>query len=579
MKNTVKKSLAVLLCMMIIFSIFSCMSFAGDNSLSVFVASDTHFEGIEYRGNINDNIGMPDSELYFHTTIQGQMNGESEAIMRSFLDTFEKSDKKILLIPGDLTGGKRIQHKNLSVLFNEFEKRTGKKIFVINGNHDINAKSDETKIDLNEFKSFYNNFGYSEAIAKDSQTCSYAAELDGKYRLLAVDSCIYGKDDGKITKHTFQWIKEQISSAEKDGKKLVVMMHHSVLKHFGFQSAMKKDSSVGDFASFLADNGVKYVFTGHIHANDIAGAVSQKGNRIYDIMTGSLITCPNAYRVVTFDDNKTEIKTEYINNIDIKYLPDGYNKSQLDLLENNFSAFSSGYFEQGIHRWINEYLGSARKVAKLLKVNQGTEEYDKINKFMSNFKTALNLPIYEKDNHSSDKIGSVEQIAKSVGCEITQSDYKYFYEIAAKVMGDFYKGDENITSNSVEVKLLHSVLKSCLAHSFGNILGNNVISDSFKDVLNRLGVDRGELNFDEKITTSFAKVNYAKSVSNKIVSAVIGELIEGISVDYSSPGDLNVFLEGFSSPTVKSTDDVAITFINKMIKIFRIVISVIASAI
>jgi len=46
-------------------------------------------------------------------------------------------------------------------------KRTGKKIFVINGNHDIRGAVSDRSIFLADFKAIYNDFGYSDALTVD----------------------------------------------------------------------------------------------------------------------------------------------------------------------------------------------------------------------------------------------------------------------------------------------------------------------------------------------------------------------------------------------------------------------------
>ena len=44
---------------------------------------------------------------------------------------------------------------------------------------------------------------------------------------------------------------------------------------------------------------MQYVFTGHMHANDIASITTENGNTLYDIETGSVVTYPSPARSVT----------------------------------------------------------------------------------------------------------------------------------------------------------------------------------------------------------------------------------------------------------------------------------------
>nr|MCR5484330.1 metallophosphoesterase [Clostridiales bacterium] len=269
-------------------------SFAVGNELKIFVASDTHYQSAKDRSPLAEadeafSEGMLDRDVFSYVSMQGQMNYESGAIMRAMLRAFSASDAPFLLIPGDLTCGKRASHEEFAAMLKETEENTGKKIFVIPGNHDTDDDDFEKYISINEFKKIYSDFGYGEALSSDDKSGCYTAELLNGYRLLAIDSNIYGKDNGKVDSSRLKWIKEQLKTAKNDGVKLIAMMHHSLLPHFEAQSMIPNYRSL---ATLLADSGVKYVFTGHLHANDITSSRSLKGNVIYDIQTGALITAP-----------------------------------------------------------------------------------------------------------------------------------------------------------------------------------------------------------------------------------------------------------------------------------------------
>ncbi|MCR4614674.1 MAG: metallophosphoesterase [Clostridiales bacterium] len=519
------------------------------SDMGLFVTADIHTDGV-----VTDisNSRRIDDELYFHTTIQGQMDAESVAIIKSMLKSFAESDKQIMLIAGDLSDGKRVSHDILKNLLTETEKNTGKRILVINGNHDIAEQSSETRIDYKEFKDIYNDFGYSEALERDENSCSYTAELSGDYRLIAIDSGIYGKDEGRIYAERYAWIKEQIETAKKDGKHIVAMMHHSLLPHFTAQAPMITVDG-GDymsFASYLADNGVKYVFTGHIHANDISSAKSKAGNTVYDVQTGSLITSPNGYREVVFDSDGVKISTKYVTKIDINDLPAGYNQAQLELISTDFPTYSRNFFELGMKLWLERFIGSAHRVSRLLKIEEGTPEYEKLDSIMAVLGDALELPLYEKDAGPG-KLNSVEEIAAAAGCALPESDYKYAYQLVAEIMGGFFRGDENITTDDVEVKLLYAVVRSGVAYAFGKWA-----------------------NSSEFITKSTAKIIYKSHTVNTVVEAILSPIVGGMAGDAYSPADLNVTLEPYGenaapeNPAPLSMIKLILNFVKTMTEYF-----------
>ena len=49
----------------------------------------------------------------------------------------------------------------------------------------------------------------------------------------------------------------------------------------------------------LADAGVSAVFTGHMHANDIASITTEAGNTLFDIETCATVTYPGDIRFAT----------------------------------------------------------------------------------------------------------------------------------------------------------------------------------------------------------------------------------------------------------------------------------------
>lgn len=543
MKKHTVKIISLIICVALLVCAVPFSAFAKKDELKFTVASDTHYQCIADVGSpvaeVQYTEGMLDSENFYHATFQGQMNHESEAIIRSMLNDFVKSDSEYLLIPGDLTCGKRQSHLEFAKLLKDAEEKSGKQIFVICGNHDCDKETDdlETYIDINEFKKIYADFGFNDAIVSDTSSASYAVDLSEKYRLLAIDSCIYGKDDGEISKSTLNWVTEQTQKAKEDGKQVIAMMHHSLLPHFTVQPMI---DDYANFAEKFADMGIKLVFTGHLHANDISMANTKKGNTIYDIQTGSLITSPNAYRVVNITDSEINVDSKYVTEIDTQYLPDGFTESQINLMKTDFPSYAYGYFEAGICRWLNRYIGSAGKVGKLLKQTPGSTGYEIIDKIMKNIGEALSLPIYD-DGKTPDKIDSIEEIAKISGVEIPKSDYERVYQLAAKIMNGFYHGDEEESIKTTEFPLFFACFKAVLARTITNFKFTTKTAKAFNSfVSEKFGIEPYDLALK-----GTAKIGYASHAADKILQSVLYNLCDGLAEDLSEPSDISVTITGY----------------------------------
>jgi 3',5'-cyclic AMP phosphodiesterase CpdA len=181
-------------------------------------------------------------------------------------------------------------------------------------------------ISAGDFTDIYNDLGFSDAIARDSNSLSYVAELVPGLWLLALDSCIYAEtrgsmqSSGRFLNGTKAWIQSQLDEAKKRGVRVMAMMHHGLVEHFTNQALIFPEFVISDrdeVASLLSNGGVGVTFTGHFHANDITrGTPSGATKSIYDVETGSAVTYPCPYRIVDVSDDALAITTQHITTID-----------------------------------------------------------------------------------------------------------------------------------------------------------------------------------------------------------------------------------------------------------------------
>lgn len=223
---------------------------------------------------------------------------------------------QVLLITGDLTkDGERVSHEYLVNYYLKPASDKGIRIFVIPGNHDVNnpharvfygdSVKQTTTVSPSDFATIYHDYGYRQALARDSHSLSYAIQLDPITRLIAVDACKYEENDfkrdicvtgGRIKPETMQFIKQQAEDAKHKGMKVLMMMHHGLVEHWKWQHRVMGDYLVDNYkreSKRIADMGVKVVFTGHFHSQD---ATSRYG--ITDIETGSTVSYPHPYRFI-----------------------------------------------------------------------------------------------------------------------------------------------------------------------------------------------------------------------------------------------------------------------------------------
>lgn len=246
-----------------------------------------------------------------------KLEAESDAIFQSALNILLNSDVQVVLIAGDLTNnGEYVNHQRVANYLGRLAN-AGKRVFVINGNHDIfnpnaNSYSGNTATRVknttpDEFKSLYRAFGYDQAKAKDTNSLSYTVDLAPDVRLIVIDSCQYAASDttpataGEISGAKLQWVEGQIRSAKAEGKTVLGMMHHAIVPHFTTETTFFPGFVVDDYVALqqnFSSLGLQVMFTGHFHAQDLAGQYFSNNRYMLDIGTGSLVNYPVPIRFV-----------------------------------------------------------------------------------------------------------------------------------------------------------------------------------------------------------------------------------------------------------------------------------------
>ena len=303
-----------------------------DNLTKICVISDTHYYPLNYVSDCED----------YKTYVGGdpKMLAESGSIIDSALDMIEKDRPDLVLVSGDLTkDGEKLGHQEMAKKLQKIEKETNAKVFVINGNHDIynyqdsctfqNGKKEQAETTTPaDFKEIYSEFGYNgeydaqyykPQAGKEAGGLSYSVTV-GDYVIIGIDSGRYSPDAetgmdtnehitaGRIDTSLLPWVEDQVKKAIADGKTPIGLMHHGLVPHFSKEAELLSEYVVDDWqeaASTLADAGMRYIFTGHMHANDIAEYTSVNGNKIYDLETGSLAAYGSPVRTVTIQRDQT----------------------------------------------------------------------------------------------------------------------------------------------------------------------------------------------------------------------------------------------------------------------------------
>lgn len=297
-----------------------------DMNLRIAVMSDLHYLSPDM---------IADTEDFEHAfNSDRKLLKESSSVLHEMLERVRADKPDILLVSGDLTkDGEQECHAALAKQLQQLQQDVpGLKIYVINGNHDIrnyNAKNfntadgkavPATRTEPEDFKRIY-DFVYSDPTVLATFTpaegnkaggLSYVARPVEGLTVIAMDTCRYSSDNtsngddehetsGAISADLEKWVIEQTAAAKARGDLVIGLEHHGLVPHFDVQPTILPMYLVNGYeriAQEYADAGMSVVFTGHMHAVDIAAMTTAAGNTIYDIETGSALTYPCPVRFV-----------------------------------------------------------------------------------------------------------------------------------------------------------------------------------------------------------------------------------------------------------------------------------------
>lgn len=317
---------SIYLILVLLFASHSLACVERDDSLRIGIISDTHY--------LSETLMDSGNAIQNYEQSSGRLVTKVPEILDSVLTYYLENNIDILLIPGDITkDGEKQSHLDFAEKLKPLRAK-GIRIYVILGNHDINMpnplgyKGDLTyKVDNitpNEFVDIYADFGYNVALQRDTASLSYVVELNPNTWLIAIDASRYREykdrsiSGGKLSAQTEQWIVDRIDEAKENNIQVLGMMHHGLVEHIPLQSNLFPQYLVDDWqrlASLFADKGMKAIFTGHFHSNDISEYVTGGGRKIYDIETGTLSSYPFAYRTIELTSGGMDIKTNNIHSI------------------------------------------------------------------------------------------------------------------------------------------------------------------------------------------------------------------------------------------------------------------------
>lgn len=355
-----------------------------NKQLTIYVASDLHLLAKDLIGENNT--------LYIkeNMTSDGRVQELDYQIVEAFVDVINANNPDYVVLTGDLSFNGEIQsHKELIRLLSNIRNS---KVLVIPGNHDyntmtytyVNDRAEYTSVCWPEdFVSLYNDFGFADAISKDTESMSYFYKLDDNNYALMIDSTMSRYNDemgmdligGNLEDSTLKWIEENLKNAKENNINVISFMHHNLLSHSNLFNDGYTLYNNEELLNLFENYGVKLNFSGHLHIQHIK-EINRNENNIYDIASNSLLDYGNRYGKLDIYENCYDykaVKLENDFNLEEKAFKVFYDKYYYKRLATNEKTYGNSYkkvtdFQSKINCYYFD--GNYEKINQLIKENK-----------------------------------------------------------------------------------------------------------------------------------------------------------------------------------------------------------------
>ena len=241
-----------------------------ETTYRVITATDLHYLAPE----------LTDHGAYFWRVMEnadGKVTEYCEEITDTFLAEVIGEQPEALILTGDISfNGARASHESLAKKLAAVEA-AGVPVFVLPGNHDLYRGTSAAffgesyelvpSVTEEEFAQIYGEFGFEEALSRDSDSLSYTARLNEHTRLLMLDANTL-HDYCSLSDKSLRWVEKQLKDAQKENMTVLAACHQNLYQHSVFRGGYMLDCSE-QLHELLERYEVRLILSGHMHIQHI----------------------------------------------------------------------------------------------------------------------------------------------------------------------------------------------------------------------------------------------------------------------------------------------------------------------
>lgn len=277
----------------------------------LYIASDLHYQSAaatDYGSAYERFVAECDGKVV--TYLPQLVDALIDEIIRARPDAF--------LLTGDITmNGERLNHEELAEKLRRLQDE-GIPVFIIPGNHDINnhqaglyfgeGKQEAEMVSLEEFTRIYQDFGWNQALSRDTASFSYLYPLRDSVWLMMLDTAQYDPVnlvDGAVRPETLAWMEENLKKAQEEGIQVVVSGHHNLLQESRMFTTLCVLENSREVIQLLERYRVPLYISGHLHLQRIQKhktepGAGEKEYGIWEIVSSALSIPPCQYGILSW---------------------------------------------------------------------------------------------------------------------------------------------------------------------------------------------------------------------------------------------------------------------------------------
>ncbi len=246
----------------------------------------------------------------------------SPEILEAFLEkVLADKDTDTVIFTGDnVNNGDMNSHEDFRARLAQLVQ-AGKKVYVTTATHDYCGMGDDENFFSScvytetgseptpsmrkaELFDYYYDYGPKQALSVHRESGSYIVQLGEGVRMVLINDNGNGRSHCGLFEDGVAWLTKQIKAAKDSGNYVLLAVHHPVIAPWETYRHLVEFELYGGYrelSKLMCETGVRVVFTGHTHVQNIRKYTDEAGRWFLDVSTTAAVSAKGKMRFVTVD--------------------------------------------------------------------------------------------------------------------------------------------------------------------------------------------------------------------------------------------------------------------------------------